>query len=162
MDIENIKLNNFESKFLDKAVEKSNKNFKFIIDFMERKKENLSLREIYNISSVLKEFSFSSSPVMMDERMIEDNIFYIIAITCYHSYIKCFENDKNFENFFKNYYLLLYYFLKIGIKEGLKEISKKNQKEENNDIENFIYKKAYYLISYADNVFWKYIDVLEC
>lgn len=40
MNIKNIKLNDYERELLDKAVKKSNQNFKFIINFFKKKKEN--------------------------------------------------------------------------------------------------------------------------
>ena len=43
MNIENIELSDYERELLEKAIERSNKNFKFIINFLRKKQDTLIL-----------------------------------------------------------------------------------------------------------------------
>lgn len=75
MNIENIELSDYERELLEKAIEISNKNFKFIINFLRKKQDTLKKEELWKISQILKEYSFSISPVIMSFK-----IFYKINI----------------------------------------------------------------------------------
>ena len=80
MDIENIKLSDYEKELLDKAVKKSNQNFKFIINFLRKKQDTLKKEELWKISQILKDYSFSNSPVIMSFKLslnIKILIFFI-------------------------------------------------------------------------------------
>ena len=87
MDIENIKLSDYEKELLDKAVKKSNQNFKFIINFLRKKQDTLKKEELWKISQILKEYSFGNSPVIMSEIMVEITIEKIISFVAGYSYI---------------------------------------------------------------------------
>ena len=80
MDIENIKLSDYEKELLDKTVKKSNQNFKFIINFLRKKQDTLKKEELWKISQILKDYSFSNSPVIMSFKLslnIKILIFFI-------------------------------------------------------------------------------------
>ena len=79
MNIENIELSDYERELLEKAIEISNKNFKFIINFLRKKQDTLKKEELWKISQILKEYSFSISPVIMSEIMVEITIEKIIS-----------------------------------------------------------------------------------
>ena len=87
MNIENIKLSDYEKELLDKAVEKSNKNFKFIINFLRKKQDTLKKEELWKISEILKEYSFADSPVIMSEIMVEEMIGTIISFVAGYAYL---------------------------------------------------------------------------
>ena len=113
MNIENIELSdferevlNYERELLEKAIEISNKNFKFIIIFLRKKQDTLKKEELWKISQILKEYSFSISPIVMSEIMVEIMIEKIISFVAGYAYLECLESGKNFQDFFENYYLI--------------------------------------------------------
>lgn len=90
----NIELSNFEKEILDyerelldKVVKKSNQNFKFIINFLRKKQDTLKKEELWKISQILKEYSFSSFPVIMSEIMVEIMIEKIIFFVAGYAYL---------------------------------------------------------------------------
>lgn len=96
MNIENIKLSDYEKELLDKAVKKSNQNFKFIINFLRKKQDTLKKEELWKISEILKEYSFADSPVIMSEIMVEITIEKIISFVAGYTYLECLESGENF------------------------------------------------------------------
>lgn len=106
MNIENIELSDYERELLEKAIEISNKNFKFIINFLRKKQDTLKKEELWKISQILKEYSFSISPVIMSEIMVEIMIEKIISFVAGYAYLECLESGKSFQDFFKNYYFI--------------------------------------------------------
>lgn len=104
----NIELSNFEKeildyerKLLDMAVKKSNKNFKFIINFLRKKQDTLKKEELWKISEILKEYSFSNSPIIMSEILVEEMIERIISFVAGYAYLECLESKKNLKIFLK-------------------------------------------------------------
>lgn len=108
MNIENIELSdferevlNYERELLEKAIEISNKNFKFIIIFLRKKQDTLKKEELWKISQILKEYSFSISPIVMSEIMVEIMIEKIISFVAGYACLECLESGKNFQVFLK-------------------------------------------------------------
>lgn len=162
MNIENIELSDFERevldyerKLLDKAVKKSNQNFKFIINFLRKKQDALKKEELWKISQILKEYSFSSSPVIMSEIMVEITIEKIISFVAGYAYLSCLESGKNFQDFFENYYFIFKELKEAdNIREKIGEYLKKIQKFESKDIFKTLEYKGKDIENSNDIVFW--------
>ncbi len=162
MNIENIELSNFEKEILDyerelldKAVKKSNQNFKFIINFLRKKQDTLKKEELWKISQILKEYSFGNFPVIMSEIMVEITIEKIISFVAGYAYLKCLESERNFKDFFEIYYLI---FKKLkeadDIREKIGEYLKKIQKFEAKNIFKTLEYKGKDIANSNDVVFW--------
>lgn len=155
MNIENIKLSDYERELLDKAVKKSNQNFKFIINFLRKKQDTLKKEELWKISEILKEYSFSNSPVIMSEIMVEEMIETIISFVAGYAYLECLESGKNFQDFFENYY---YIFKELreadNIREQVGKYLKKIQKFNSKNIFKTLEYKGKHIENYNDIVFW--------
>lgn len=155
MNIENIKLSDYERELLDKAVKNSNQNFKFIINFLRKKQDTLKKEELWKISQILKEYSFSNSPVIMSEIMVEITIEKIISFVVGFSYLECLESEKNFKDFFGNYYLIFKELIKAdNIREKIGEYLKKIQKFESKEIFKTLEYKGKDIANSNDVVFW--------
>lgn len=155
MNIENIKLSDYERGLLGKAVKKSNQNFKFIINFLRKKQDTLKKEELWKISQILKEYSFSISPVIMSEVMVEITIEKIISFVAGYAYLECLESGKNFQDFFKNYYFIFKELRETdNIREKISEYLKKIQKFESKDIFKTLEYKGKDIANSNDVVFW--------
>lgn len=162
MNIENIELSdferevlNYERELLEKAIEISNKNFKFIINFLRKKQDALKKEELWRISQILKEYSFSSSPVIMSEIMVEIMIEKIISFVAGYAYLECLESGKNFQDFFENYYFIFKELREAdNIREKIGEYLKKIQKFESKDIFKTLEYKGKDIENSNDVVFW--------
>lgn len=162
MNIENIKLSDYEKEvldyereLLDKAVKKSNQNFKFIINFLRKKQDALKKEELWKISQILKEYSFSSSPVIMSEIMVEEMIERIISFVAGYVYLKCLESKRNFKDFFKNYYLIFKELREAdNIREKIGEYLKKIQEFNSKEVFKTLEYKGKYMGNYNDVIFW--------
>ena len=155
MDIENIKLSDYEKELLDKAVKKSNQNFKFIINFLRKKQDTLKKEELWKISQILKEYSFGNSPVIMSEIMVEITIEKIISFVAGYAYLECLESGKNFQDFFKNYYFIFKELRETDdIREKISKYFKKIQKFESKDIFKTLEYKGKDIANSNDVVFW--------
>lgn len=158
----NIELSNFEKEILDyereilnKAVKKSNQNFKFIINFLRKKQDALKKEELWKISQILKEYSFSISPIVMSEIMVEIMIEKIISFVAGYAYLECLESGKNFQDFFENYYLIFKELREAeNIREKIGEYLKKIQKFESKDIFKTLEYKGKDIENSNDVVFW--------
>ena len=158
----NIELSNFEKEILDyereilnKAVKKSNQNFKFIINFLRKKQDALKKEELWKISQILKEYSFSISPIVMSEIMVEIMIEKIISFVTGYAYLECLESGKNFQDFFENYYLIFKELREAeNIREKIGEYLKKIQKFESKDIFKTLEYKGKDIENSNDVVFW--------
>ena len=145
MNIENIELRDYERELLEKAIEISNKNFKFIINFLRKKQDTLKKEELWKISQILKEYSFSISPVIMSEIMVEEMIERIISFVAGYAYLKCLESKRNFKDFFENYYLIFKELREAdNIREKIGEYLKK--------FRSLIQKKFLKLLSIKENI----------
>lgn len=150
-----IELSDYERELLDKAVKKSNQNFKFIINFLRKKQDTLKKEELWKISQILKEYSFSISPVIMSEIMIEITIEKIISFVAGYTYLECLESGKNFQDFFKNYYFIFKELRETdNIYEKISEYLKKIQKFESKDIFKTLEYKGKDIANSNDVVFW--------
>ena len=155
MNIENIKLSDYEKELLDKAVKKSNQNFKFIINFLRKKQDTLKKEELWKISEILKEYSFADSPVIMSEIMVEITIEKIIFFVAGYTYLECLESGENFQDFFKNYYFIFKELKEAdNIREKISEYLKKIQKFESKDIFKTLEYKGKDIANSNDVVFW--------
>ena len=162
MNIENIELSDYEREvldyereLLDKAVKKSNQNFKFIINFLRKKQDALKKEELWKISQILKEYSFSISPIVMSEIMVEIMIEKIISFVAGYAYLECLESGKNFQDFFENYYLIFKELREAeNIREKIGEYLKKIQKFESKDIFKTLEYKGKDIENSNDVVFW--------
>lgn len=162
MNIENIELSDYEREvldyereLLDKAVKKSNQNFKFIINFLRKKQDALKKEELWKISQILKEYSFSSFPVIMSEIMVEIMIEEIISFVAGYAYLECLESGKNFQDFFENYYFIFKELRETdNIREKIGEYLKKIQKFESKDIFKTLEYKGKDIENSNDVVFW--------
>ena len=155
MNIENIELSDYERELLEKAIEISNKNFKFIINFLRKKQDTLKKEELWKISQILKEYSFSISPVIMSEIMVEITIEKIISFVAGYAYLECLESGKNFQDFFENYYLIFKELREAeNIREKIGEYLKKIQKFESKDIFKTLEYKGKDIENSNDVVFW--------
>lgn len=162
MNIENIELSNFEKEvldyereLLDKAVKKSNQNFKFIINFLRKKQDALKKEELWKISQILKEYSFSSSSVIMSEIMVEIMIEKIISFVTGYVYLKCLENEKNFQDFFENYYFIFKELKEADdIRKKIGEYLKKIQEFKSKEIFKTLEYKGRDIENSNDVVFW--------
>ena len=162
MNIENIELSdferevlNYERELLEKAIEISNKNFKFIIIFLRKKQDTLKKEELWKISQILKEYSFSISPIVMSEIMVEIMIEKIISFVAGYAYLECLESGKNFQDFFENYYLIFKELREAeNIREKIGEYLKKIQKFESKDIFKTLEYKGKDIENSNDVVFW--------
>lgn len=155
MNIENIELSDYERELLEKAIEISNKNFKFIINFLRKKQDTLKKEELWKISQILKEYSFSISPVIMSEIMVEITIEKIISFVAGYAYLECLESGKNFQDFFKNYYFIFKELRETdNIYEKISEYLKKIQKFESKDIFKTLEYKGKDIANSNDVVFW--------
>lgn len=162
MNIENIELSdferevlNYERELLEKAIEISNKNFKFIIIFLRKKQDTLKKEELWKISQILKEYSFSISPIVMSEIMVEIMIEKIISFVAGYAYLECLESGKNFQDFFENYYLIFKELREAeNIREKIGEYFKKIQKFESKDIFKTLEYKGKDIENSNDVVFW--------
>ena len=158
----NIELSNFEKeildyerKLLDMAVKKSNKNFKFIINFLRKKQDTLKKEELWKISQILKEYSFSISPVIMSEIMVEEMIERIISFVAGYAYLKCLESKRNFKDFFENYYLIFEELREAdNIREKIGEYLKKIQEFNSKEVFKTLEYKGKHIENYNDVVFW--------
>lgn len=158
----NIELSNFEKEILDyerelldKAVKKSNQNFKFIINFLRKKQDTLKKKELWKISEILKEYSFADSPVIMSEIMVEEMIETIISFVAGYAYLECLESGKNFQDFFENYYFIFKELRETdNIREKIGEYLKKIQKFESKDIFKTLEYKGKDIENSNDVVFW--------
>ena len=158
----NIELSNFEKeildyerKLLDMAVKKSNKNFKFIINFLRKKQDTLKKEELWKISQILKEYSFSISPVIMSEIMVEEMIEKIISFVAVYAYLKCLESKRNFKDFFENYYLIFKELREAdNIREKIGEYLKKIQEFNSKEVFKTLEYKGKHIENYNDVVFW--------
>ena len=162
MNIENIELSNFEKEILDyerelldKAVKKSNQNFKFIINFLRKKQDTLKKEELWKISQILKEYSFSSSPVIMSEIMVEITIEEIISFVAGYTYLECLESGKNFQDFFENYYFIFKELKEAdNIREKIGEYLKKIQEFKSKEVFKTLECKGKHIENSNDVVFW--------
>lgn len=155
MNIENIELSDYERELLNKAVKKSNQNFKFIINFLRKKQDALKKEELWKISLILKEYSFSSSIVIMSEIMVEIMIEKIISFVAGYAYLECLESGKNFQDFFENYYFIFKELKEAdNIREKIGEYLKKIQKFESKDIFKTLEYKGKDIENSNDIVFW--------
>ena len=155
MNIENIELSDYERELLEKAIEISNKNFKFIINFLRKKQDILKKEELWKISQILKEYSFNNSPVIMSEIMVEIMIEKIISFVAGYAYLKCLESGKKFQDFFKNYYFIFKELKETdNIREKISEYLKKIQKFESKDIFKTLEYKGKDIANSNDVVFW--------
>lgn len=158
----NIELSNFEKEILDyerelldKAVKKSNQNFKFIINFLRKKQDTLKKEELWRISQILKEYSFSSSPVIMSEIMVEIMIEKIISFVAGYAYLECLESGKNFQDFFENYYFIFKELREAdNIREKIGKYLKKIQKFETKNIFKILEYQGKDIENSNDVVFW--------
>lgn len=158
----NIELSNFEKEILDyerelldKVVKKSNQNFKFIINFLRKKQDTLKKEELWKISQILKEYSFSSFPVIMSEIMVEIMIEKIIFFVAGYAYLECLESGKNFQDFFENYYFIFKELREAdNIREKISEYLKKIRKFESKDIFKTLEYKGKDIENSNDVVFW--------
>lgn len=150
-----IELSDYERELLDKAVKKSNQNFKFIINFLRKKQDTLKKEELWKISEILKEYSFSNSPVIMSEIMVEEMIETIISFVAGYAYLECLESGKNFQDFFKNYYFIFKELKEAdNIREKISEYLKKIQKFESKNIFKTLEYKGKDIANSNDIVFW--------
>lgn len=162
MNIENIELSdferevlNYERELLEKAIEISNKNFKFIINFLRKKQDTLKKEELWKISEILKEYSFSNSPVIMSEIMVEEMIERIITFVAGYAYLECLESGKNFQDFFVNYYFIFKELKEAdNIREKIGEYLKKIQEFNSKEVFKTLEYKGKYMENYNDVVFW--------
>lgn len=162
MNIENIELSdferevlNYERELLDKAVKKSNQNFKFIINFLRKKQDTLKKEELWKISQILKEYSFSISPVIMSEIMVEIMIEKIISFVAGYAYLKCLESGKNFQDFFENYYFIFKELQEAdNIREKIGEYLKKIKEFNSKEVFKTLEYKGKYMGNYNDVIFW--------
>lgn len=158
----NIELSNFEKEILDyekelldKAVKKSNQNFKFIINFLRKKQDTLKKEELWKISEILKEYSFSNSPVIMSEIMVEIMIEKIISFVAGYAYLKCLKSERNFKDFFEIYYLIFKELKEAdNIREKIGEYLKKIQKFKLKEIFKTLEYVGKYIENSNDIVFW--------
>lgn len=158
----NIELSNFEKEILDyerelldKAVEKSNKNFEFIINFLRKKQDTLKKEELWKISEILKEYSFADSPVIMSEIMVEEMIGTIISFVAGYAYLECLESGKNFQDFFENYYFIFKELKEAdNIREKIGEYLKKIQEFNSKEVFKTLEYKGKHIENYNDVVFW--------
>ena len=157
----NIELSNFEKeildyerKLLDMAVKKSNKNFKFIINFLRKKQDTLKKEELWKISEILKEYSFSNSPIIMSEILVEEMIERIISFVAGYAYLECLESKKKFKDFFENYYLIFKELREAdNIREKIGEYLKKIQEFNSKEVFKTLEYKGKYIENYNDVVF---------
>ena len=150
-----IELSDYERELLDKAVKKSNQNFKFIINFLRKKQDTLKKEELWKISEILKEYSFSNSPVIMSEIMVEEMIETIISFVAGYAYLECLESGKNFQDFFKNYYFIFKELKETdNFREKISEYLKKIQKFESKNIFKTLEYKGKDIANSNDIVFW--------
>lgn len=162
MNIENIELSdyerevlNYERELLEKAIEISNKNFKFIINFLRKKQDTLKKEELWKISQILKEYSFSISPIVMSEIMVEIMIEKIISFVAGYAYLECLESGKNFQDFFENYYFIFKELKEAdNIREKIGEYLKKIQKFKLKEIFKILEYTGKYIENSNDVVFW--------
>ena len=158
----NIELSNFEKEILDyereilnKAVKKSNQNFKFIINFLRKKQDALKKEELWKISQILKEYSFSISPIVMSEIMVEIMIEKIISFVAGYTYLECLESGKNFQDFFENYYFIFKELREAdNIREKIGKYLKKIQKFESKNIFKILEYQGKDIENSNDVVFW--------
>lgn len=162
MNIENIELSdferevlNYERELLEKAIEISNKNFKFIINFLRKKQDTLKKEELWKISQILKEYSFSISPIVMSEIMVEIMIEKIISFVAGYAYLECLESGKNFQDFFENYYFIFKELREAdNIREKIGKYLKKIQKFESKNIFKILEYQGKDIENSNDVVFW--------
>lgn len=162
MNIENIELSdyerevlNYERELLEKAIEISNKNFKFIINFLRKKQDTLKKEELWKISQILKEYSFNISPIVMSEIMVEIMIEKIISFVAGYAYLECLESGKNFQDFFENYYFIFKELKEAdNIREKIGEYLKKIQKFKLKEIFKILEYTGKYIENSNDVVFW--------
>ena len=162
MNIENIELSDYEREvldyereLLDKAIKKSNQNFKFIINFLRKKQDALKKEELWKISLILKEYSFSSSLVIMSEIMVEEMIERIISFVAGYAYLECLESKRNFKDFFENYYLIFKELREAdNICEKIGEYLKKIQEFNSKEVFKTLEYKGKHIENYNDVVFW--------